>query len=406
MPVTPSEVLVERLARRSFLSLWSEPNPLARKGKELCDLIVVCDPDVILISVKEVALERGGNVEVDANRWRRRAIDKSVEQLYGAERHLARMDRVMRVDASAGLALPPVRSRRIHRIAVALGACGAVPISSEDWGKGFVHVMDELALDRILTELDTVTDVVDYLRAKEQLLARSRVVIPGGDESDLLAVYLHHGRCFPVKADVLLIEPGSWALLTSKPEWARRKLADADSYVWDGLIETLIELTGVEGSVGAQGLDEREAILRVLARESRFSRRILGQQFNDFMARAAAAEIRARQAHSPSGVVYVFLATGRTEPRDHRANELRLRSFVTRGQHPNATTVVGLATERYVKDGGFSLDATRLMMETWTPEHELAAQRIQADMGYFVAPLKQVVSIDEYPSAADLHSAN
>jgi hypothetical protein len=218
MPVTPSEALVERLAKRSFLSLWSESNPLARRGKELCDLLVVCDPDILLISVKEIALERSGSVEVDANRWRRRAIEKSVEQLYGAERQLLRMDRVVRADGAAGLALPPLHLRRIHRIAVALGANGALTISSGDWGKGFVHVMDEIALDRVMAELDTLTDTVEYLRAKEELVARSEVVLPGSDESDLLAVYLHHGRCFPVTADVLLIEPNSWAALTTKVE--------------------------------------------------------------------------------------------------------------------------------------------------------------------------------------------
>lgn len=361
-------------------------------------MLVVCDPDVILISVKEVALARGGDVEVDANRWRRRAVDKSVEQLYGAERQLARMDRVIRADGSAGLALPPVYLRRVHRIAVALGASGALPISSEDWGKGFVHVLDELALDRVLAELDTVTDVVEYLRAKEALMARSTVILAGADESDLLAVYLHHGRCFPVEADVLMIEPHSWALLTAKGEWRRRKLADEESYVWDGLIETLIEGTGVDGSVGAQGLDEREAVLRVMVRETRFFRRILARQFNDFMARAAVGEIRARQSPSPSGIVYVFLATKRIEPREHRASELQLRCVVTRGQYPSATTVVGLATERYVRNGGFSLDVARLEIATWTPEHEQAMHRIQAELGYFKSLRQQAVSVDEYPT--------
>jgi hypothetical protein len=397
MPVSPSEVLVERLARRSFLSLWSEANPRARPGKELCDLLIVCDPDVILISVKEAALERGGDPEVDASRWRRRAIDKSVEQLYGAERQLARMARVIRADGSAGLTLPSAHLRRVHRIAVALGAGGALPTPSGNWGKGFVHMLDELTLDRILGELDTVTDVVGYLRAKEDLAKRSQVV-SSGNEADLLAVYLHGGRRFAVEADILLIEPHSWEQLTAKAEWKARKEADAESYVWDGLIEILAEGTGVEGSVGLQGLDERESVLRVMAREDRFARRVLARQFNEFMKLAAAEEVRARQAVSPSGVVYVFLATDRSESREHRGHELRLRCFVTRGLHAEATTVIGLATERYLKNAGFSLDVARLTIETWTPEQERAMRGIQADLGYFVAPRLQRASIDEYPT--------
>jgi hypothetical protein len=135
-----------------------------------------------------------------------------------------------------------------------------------------------------------------------------------------------------------------------------------------------------------------------MTRETRFSRRILAQQFNDFMMRAAVRESRARQVPSPSGVVYVFLATDRKEPREHRVNELQLRCFVTRGQYPDATTVIGLATERYLKNGGFSLDVAHLVIGTWTPEHELAVKGIQAELGYFVTPRARRLSVDEYPA--------
>ena len=398
MPVTPSEILVTRLARRSFLSLWSESNPLARQGKELCDLLVVSDPDVVIVSVKEVALEHGTDSSVDEERWRRRAIEKSLEQLYGAERQLGRMERVIRSDGSSGLALPPSARRRVHRIAVALGANRALSLSCGDFGKGYVHVFDELALDRLMGELDTVSDFVGYLSAKEALTARSQAILVTGGEEQLLAVYLHHGRRFPAGADLLVIEPASWEALTAKPDWLRRKEADAESYVWDGLIELVTEGTGIPGSLGEQGLDERETVLRTMAREDRFARRLLAHGFNEFMARAVAIQIRARQVRSPSGVVYVFLATDRAEPRDERVRELQFRCLVARGQQPSATTVIGLATERYVAHAGFSLDVIHLSIDRWTPEHEQLMVRIQEDLGYFSAPLRQSVRTDEYPA--------
>lgn len=399
MPVTPSEILVARLAGRSFLSLWSESNPLARRGKELCDLLIVCDPDVVIVSVKEVALERGTDSEVDEERWRRRAIDKSVEQLYGAERQLGRMERVIRSDGSSGLALPPTARRRVHRVAVALGANRALPLTCGDLGKGYVHVFDELAIDRVIGELDTVGDFVGYLSAKEELTARSRAVLVTGGEEELLAVYLHYGRRFPAGADLLVVEPESWQALTAKPEWLRRKEADTESYVWDRLIELVIAGTGVPGSRGAQGLDERESVLRTMAREDRFARRLLAQGFNEFMVQAAAREIRARQVRSPSGVAYVFLAADRAEPREERVRELKYRCLVARGQQPDATTVVGLATERYVGKAGFSIDVIHLSIDSWTPEHESLMVRIQKDLGYFSAPLRHSVHTDEYPGA-------
>lgn len=81
MPFTPSEALVAELCQRSFLSLWSTANPLGRQAKELCDAIVVCGRDVVLFSVKEIALKETGEVEVDWDRWRRKAVDASAKQL-------------------------------------------------------------------------------------------------------------------------------------------------------------------------------------------------------------------------------------------------------------------------------------------------------------------------------------
>ena len=52
---TPTEAFAHSVCRQSFLSLWSYASPQGRTpGKELCDILVVCDPDIIIFSVKEV----------------------------------------------------------------------------------------------------------------------------------------------------------------------------------------------------------------------------------------------------------------------------------------------------------------------------------------------------------------
>jgi hypothetical protein len=72
-----SEELVYNLCKKSFLSLWSYANPKGKNGKELCDVLVVCDPDIIIISVKEIELTNSGDVSTDWKRWQKRAIEKS-----------------------------------------------------------------------------------------------------------------------------------------------------------------------------------------------------------------------------------------------------------------------------------------------------------------------------------------
>ncbi|MFC1761417.1 NERD domain-containing protein, partial [Planctomycetota bacterium] len=55
--VNNSEQFVYEVCQTTFLSLWSYVNPQGRApGKELCDILIVCDSNIIVISVKDVRL--------------------------------------------------------------------------------------------------------------------------------------------------------------------------------------------------------------------------------------------------------------------------------------------------------------------------------------------------------------
>ncbi|MDP9201730.1 MAG: hypothetical protein M3P26_07335 [Gemmatimonadota bacterium] len=337
--------------------------------------------------------------DVSVARWRKKAIDESVRQIYGAERKLARMERVIRSTGSPGFLLPPADYRRVHRVAVALGSSGEVMFAQGDFGKGFVHVLDDRSLGTVMGELDTVSDFVSYLSSKEALVTSGEMSIVSAGEEELLAIYLHAGRKFPTGADVLMVEPGAWGELISKAEWQRRKEADQSSYVWDKLIE------GVARDVLGPGLesgepDQAERVTRIMARETRFSRRVIAEAFNEFMRLAAQKRVRARWIPSRSGVVYVFLAAARNEPRELRMKELGLRCFVARSLLPEYAPVVGLATERYVRGQGYSLDTCLIDMPIWTEKDQAIADGIKKELGYFREPLYSRVSHDEYPVAA------
>ena len=112
--MTKSEAFVFEVCRRSFLSLWSYANPQGKgASKELCDILVVCEPDVIIVSVKDIKVTDSGDLSVDRERWRKRATDGSVKQIYGAERYLERASNVIRSDGTPGRPLPSVNDRRI-----------------------------------------------------------------------------------------------------------------------------------------------------------------------------------------------------------------------------------------------------------------------------------------------------
>ncbi len=389
---------VAELCTRSFLSLWSYPNPRRHSltDKEHCDFLAVCSPDVIIISAKSSKLKDTGRPDVDLTRWQRKAVNKSVRQVYGAERQLGLADQVTTTSGDAGLSLPGKTERRIHRVAIALGGKNKVPMSSGEYGKGYVHVFDRPSVNTILQELDTVTDFVGYLAAKERLEAR--IVIEGGEE-DLLAIYLRNGRAFPANRDVIHV--GSWLwrkLFGSAPYQARRK-ENRPSYVWDNILN-IVGQDAVEGRLlGDPPLDETEKALRVMAREDRFSRRGLGKSFVEFLEANQAGQLRSRIAiNAGHGLAtYVFLGCPLGTPRDMRRKELALRCFVARGRHLENDTVVGIATETPRRELGFSFDLVHLEIAEWTDRDVSDAQGIQKNLGYFANMRASRAHEDEYP---------
>ena len=271
-----AEKLVYNLCNNSFFILWSYPNPRRKRSyKELCDILVVCSVNVIIISVKEIEVKGSGNYSVDSERWYREAIKRSVRQIYGAERQLIDMNEVFTSEGYKAISLPDINSRKIFRIAVALGSEGRFGIPSGDFGKGFVHVFDENSLRIVMNELDTIVDFTRYLEEKEKAISRNKKVM--SSEEDLLAYYLlsGYGYDFPDKCNVV-IEEGIWRNLKRKREYKKLKKLNRISYVWDNLIQQLVRdyLTGHWDTTNT--LQEVEQALRMMVLEDRFSRRYLG----------------------------------------------------------------------------------------------------------------------------------
>ena len=393
-----SEEYTLGLCHKTFLSLWSYANPRSEPGKELCDVLVVCDPDVVVFSVKDIQFRDTGDFAVNAERWSRKAVDESIHQLYGAKRWLEQASHVIRKDGTLGLTLPPTSRRRLHLVAVALGADGQLPIASADTGKGFVHVLQKESLERVMLELDTVTDLAAYLQAKEEFLSRTKIVVEGGEEN-LLALYLTHNRSFPFSTDVLVVDDTLWKGFNSHAQVKARRELDKVSYAWDRLIETLAgDIEGGNLQMGSS-LSENELAIRAIARENRFCRRLIGRAFMEFVERSVTdVTSRARMLLSPSGVGYVFLTLPQNMERKYRIAELGMRCFIARGTLKNCVTVIGIATESRHGAKGFSLDVIRFHQTEWTNKDQLDMEEAQSLSGFFKSPVSTNLKENEYPT--------
>jgi hypothetical protein len=126
---SPTEEKLAALADKIFLNLWTYPNLFKSDGKELCDLLVVCRNDVLIFRRQNIAWQKRDDFGLSWSRWYHRAIEESAAQINGASRYLREHPDELFLDTTCKgkfpLTLPPLDRRRLHHIAVALGASEA-----------------------------------------------------------------------------------------------------------------------------------------------------------------------------------------------------------------------------------------------------------------------------------------
>jgi hypothetical protein len=325
---TPTEKNLAALADKIFLNLWTYPNLFNCDGKELCDVLVVCGDDVLIFSDKNIAWQKSDDFNLSWSRWYRRAIEASAAQINGAARYLREHPDELFLDATCKekfpLALPPLERRRVHHIAVALGASeacanyykedpGYFPIDpslkgvrhADPTAEGFmpfaigdvqpdgafIHVFNEPALELLTRELDTVTDFARYLTRRERIM-RSGHLLSFAGEHDLIGQYLlsggpdeEHDFTRPgggewQAGEMLLIPGGTYAALAAQPGYEARKEADKVSYAWDDLLGKFTASILADEAKGAFGKKPKpskvEEGLRSMAIEPRLRHRLLG----------------------------------------------------------------------------------------------------------------------------------
>lgn len=379
--MTRTEKLVFDLCNSTFLSLWSFANPLGKKDKELCDVLVICEPDIIIFSVKDIQIKDSGNPEVDFNRWIERAIKSSAKQIHGAERFLESSTQVKLNDGKTIIDITK-NNRRIHRVAVAFGRGDRFPLQYGDFGNGFVHVFDEKAVEIVLKELDTITDFVNYLDSKEKFIREGKFPFTYSEE-DMLAYFISNNFSFPEEADVVIFESDLYEGLSKDSKYQEILAQLSISYVWDNLIEKLVEDFKNGLLINDVTRNELELTIRQMAREDRNKRKFLSEKFLEFVGYFEEPKAVSRLIKSNDDLIHVFLL-GDFNDRETRMRELQLRCFVARSKF-DCTKIIGLATEKYSKDG-YSMDFSYSHYPDFDDESIQKAKELSEDLDYFNNP--------------------
>jgi SEC-C motif len=434
--VTPAERYLARLCSRSFLRLWSYPGvyrnqpsaPGDTQGKEVCDLLVAFDEHVIIFSDKDCEYKPELGVELAWSRWVRKAIFKSADQVFGAERWLKENPHRLFTDKECKcpfpIHLPASEKMRVHRVVVAHGISGhcrnevgddvgSLMITNAIRGRGehekapfwigqiapdrgYVHVFDDATLEIMLTTLDTISDFVAYLDKKEKLLTGDLRVSAAGDE-ELLGWYFknlneaqEHDFIVPQECNALTLDKGFWRDFCNSPQRRSQIQANERSYFWDALIEKFVfhAVTGTQREATSTDISEQEILFRWLAREPRTRRRmlseaLLGIAFETPTTHKATRIIKPSRSGDPFYLFLVIPWHNNVSEEDYRfvRKELLVTyCHVLKVKYPEAEHVIGIATETGSDPRSRSEDAVHLDLREWTPELEREARRAQREL--------------------------
>ena len=282
-------------------------------------------------------------------------------------------------------------------------------------------MFDDTALDIVLGTLDTVADFTAYLRKKEALLRSSLRVFAAGEE-ELLAHYLvhmdqdgTHGFSIPQGYGWVWIDEGEWERFTRSPKRQAQKAADEVSYTWDRLIETFNRhiLAGTYHYATDPAPRVREGIVRFLAAEPRFRRRVLSKalvgQIESYP--RGKKDIKSTRVIPPrveGDPYYLFLVFGRPSyvelQEEYREGRRKLLEFYCRAvkhKFPDALDVIGIATEPG-KVGSRSEDAVWLNARDWTPELQNEAAALRRDLNLLNETKTTSFHEKEYPDASGM----
>lgn len=447
--VTPSERYLAKLAERSFLNLWSYPNPFRDQrqgihgnGKEICDLLVVCGAYIIIFSEKTVSWPNG-DLNIAWSRWVKRAIRNAAKQAAGAERWITdQPDRIFLDRACKEpfpIDLPSESERIIHRIVVANGAALAckqnLPDSSGsliirpdikgnahwprdlnqvrpfcigdiDPSNSFVHVFNERTLEIVMNELDTVTDFVDYLDKKANLVRSGRLIQANGEEN-LLAYYAirineNGEHDFVPNNRPLKIDNTHYSRFVNDPRYIAKKKADQISYLWDTLIESFTNhmLGGTSVTLGKYKfhLRKNELGVRFMALESRLSRRghgeavkgalEIGAQKNTFFRLIVRSE-GTKDANTAFFILTFRYQGNTTDTRKYeqyriaRTNVAHIYAKGILERHSYLKRVIGVACEPPGQPHGGSEDMVYAEQASWTEDERNAIRKDCQRLGIF-----------------------
>lgn len=304
------EEFVNELAYNSFLKFWCYPGPKYENGdkKEICDLLVLFNSILIVITVK--------NYEFKGNHFRyfNNTIEKAVKQLHGACRTLFGQAEVQIKHPDKEIEIfPRDEIKKVFRIMINLGeGVKFYPFNQITKNDDYVTLFDKNSFEAIIQELDTIPDFIDYLEKREKLFkGKKTIILPGseddfpietqkeffqlrnsfnedfilisGSEKDLLSHFFKNTRNFPEVLNgnsngYYLIIDGDWESFAATEKVKNKADADKVSYFVDEFVKNEL----LKNDLLKNLTPMRENLAKTLLSFDRLTRRTISKSYFDF----------------------------------------------------------------------------------------------------------------------------
>ena len=240
-------------------------NPFLRKGRELCDALIILKNKAIIFQVK--------NIEFKDNKSSQRKFEKNMDQCLGAHRALMNCTDTVELVNHAGVAesIDISKIDEAHCIAV----YQSLPQFSYKMGgedEAFIHPISYGSLQKILGELAALPDLFRYLSDKKKLRGHT-VLVEGRAEENLFALWIFGEYSFEkfTRGQFVLAGKNFFdRLINEDQQYKIRKREDA-KYIphWEKLI-----------ALSLDGKDKR--LSDILVDNGFLTRRALGKQLKEF----------------------------------------------------------------------------------------------------------------------------
>jgi hypothetical protein len=428
--------MLAEFCERSFLKLWSYPNPHKDDGHELCDLLAVFGDYVFIFFDRENQLPEVPDKDPQTlwDRWKRSVVDRQVKTAHGAERYI-RSGRSIFLDAKKTTSFPltiDTQNTIIHKIVVAHGAKEACKRASDQNVYGSlaitycetdasstqpfhieidrrnpVHVFDSHNFSIVLSELDTVSDLSNYLDEKLRAIAKYDSLVYCGEE-DLLGHYLlnfdeeanqHFIGTKHDDVDNVMIGEGEWHGFIKTDLYKNTKHEDLVSYFWDELIQRTCQ-NALDGTLGGNSdLLRGQSAIFEMVKEPRFIRRALADRIRRSVLSFpdSSEQFTRKVTFLPSylpDVGYVFFQLRvpeayRAQPDylDKRRTLLEIACGAAKNKFAHLTKVIGIGIDAPKFAGNTNSEDFILMpCEAWTEDDRAYYEDQNRELKFFETP--------------------